>query len=172
MTLAVTDLGRPGTGAFRYGGVLLAVGQLLVVAGVVGLARAGIAGTGWLAKLGLPAAGVGCLLICVAQLVMLFSVDVGEAIIGTGTPLTGLGMILAGAGVLRAGRWRGWRRFVPLACGLYVFVVLYPAEALTGAVSYPAIAGWYACWLLLGVALLDTEADWVTLPAMPGTGDG
>ena len=51
-------------------------------------------------------------------------------------------------------------------------MVLYPAEALTGAVSYPAIAGWYACWLLLGVALLDTEADWVTLPAMPGTGDG
>ena len=61
---------------------------------------------------------------------------------------------------------------MPDDCSPVKSVVLYPAEALTGAVSYPAIAGWYACWLLLGVALLDTEADWVTLPAMPGTGDG
>jgi len=38
--------------------------------------------------------------------------------------LVPLGMILAGIATVRVGGWRGWRRLVPLACGIYAVVLI------------------------------------------------
>ncbi|MCU7729552.1 hypothetical protein ODJ79_38040 [Actinoplanes sp. KI2] len=153
ITVLDDSLGRPGTWAFRYSGIVLVAGHLLVFAGILALARSGVAGSGPLSRIGLLVAAGGALLIAAAELILRFAFDLGEVFFGIGTPLAGVGLVLGGVGVLRAGRWSGPRRFVPLLCGLYVFAVLYPAETLAGGASYPAIAGWNLCFVLLGAAI-------------------
>jgi hypothetical protein len=56
--------------------------------------------------------------------------------------------------VLRARVWSGWHRLTPLACGVYILVVLLPSFALPGLAMHYAIGLWGVCWLLLGLALL------------------
>ena len=65
-----------------------------------------------------------------------------------------VGLILLGIAVLRAGRWGGWHRFIPLACGLHIPLVMGPAFALPGYAANYAIGLWGVWWLLLGVSQL------------------
>ncbi|KUG08303.1 hypothetical protein [Solirubrum puertoriconensis] len=66
-------------------------------------------------------------------------------------------MLIAGVAVLRTRMWAGWRRFVPLACALFlpVFFALVPVLGRDVAAS---IAGWYTvgAWGLLAYAVLST----------------
>ncbi len=55
--------------------------------------------------------------------------------------------------MVRAGRWTGWRRFAPLACGLFIPLVLFPSFALPGYAMNYSIGLCGVCWLLLGLAL-------------------
>jgi hypothetical protein len=48
---------------------------------------------------------------------------------GVASIAVGAGLTLAGVAVARAGRWTGWRRWTPLACGAGVFVVVMPGVA-------------------------------------------
>jgi hypothetical protein len=45
-------------------------------------------------------------------------------------PLSHLFMLVVGVAVLRAGVWRGWRRWTPLACGLALPIALAAGAAL------------------------------------------
>lgn len=75
-------------------------------------------------------------------------------LLGLSALVQGLGLLLAGIAVLRAGSWRGWQRFTPLLCGLYTFLVLIPALALSPeGYNAWALAGWQIPFALLGVAL-------------------
>jgi len=60
--------------------------------------------------------------------------------------------------VIRTGRWSGWRRWVTLALGVYVFAVLTPIIIASGGPpELPAIAGllvWQVLWVLIAVAVL------------------
>jgi hypothetical protein len=56
--------------------------------------------------------------------------------------------------VLRAERCAGWRRFTPLACGLFIPLVLLPSFALRGFAMHYALGAWGVCWLLLGLSML------------------
>ena len=70
-------------------------------------------------------------------------------------PLTGIGMLLTGAAVLRCGRWRGWPRYTPLACGLVPFVIELPGFITVG--DSPNLHIFIACtstsWLVFFIAL-------------------
>ncbi|MCC6629998.1 MAG: hypothetical protein IT340_21685 [Chloroflexi bacterium] len=131
---------------------LNAISHLLVLAGVIGLARAGVAGRGALAVTGLGVTMLGWAVLVLAEVVWLSGAP-PDALYGLATLALGLGPILAGVAVMRAGRWDNWRRFTLLACGLYVPLALLPSMALPGLAMNYAIGLWGVCWLLLGLAL-------------------
>lgn len=126
--------------------------HLLVLTGVLALATSGAAGSGWLPRVGLPLAGLGWTLIAVAELTVEADFTVAKTLFGIGDPLIGAGMTLTGIAVLRTNRWHGWRRFAPLACGLYPFAIELPAFAVFGMPNTPAITGIGLVWLALGLA--------------------
>jgi hypothetical protein len=104
---------------------LIAVTHALVLVGVIGLARSGAAGDAWLGKIGLGLAIIAGALFIPAELSIQVNQPLGATLDGICAMGLGLGMILAGAAVLRAGRWQGWRRFIPLLFGLYPFLLIH-----------------------------------------------
>lgn len=139
---------------------LVAAGsQLLLVVGVLGLRRSGVAGTTRTAGLALWAALAGTALIVIGHLASIpirdDLVDEGwphvvEAVFGLGTVLFAIGFLVVGRATIRAGIWRGWRRFTPLAIGVWsvVLIGLQLTPALPTAVAVYALS-----FLALGVAL-------------------
>jgi hypothetical protein len=105
----------------------IALAQVLLALGVVGLrrsaatgaSRAGAAGV-WLALAGTLAIAAGD----VASAILRHDrvedgwAKVALTLYGAGTVAMAIGFLLAGAATLRAGVWRDWRRFAPLAIGL------------------------------------------------------
>jgi hypothetical protein len=77
--------------------------------------------------------------------------------IGIGAVLAGLGFTAVGVAVLTSRRWRGWGRWTPLACGLFVLLVLLPVQAARPSVFLWPVAGWSACLGLLGIALVAQQ---------------
>jgi hypothetical protein len=130
-----------------------AVSHLLLIAGVAGVARAGAAGRGRLGLAGLAGTLLGLAVLTVAEIVSLGDTDVAIVLFSAATLLMGLGLLLLGVAVLRARCWTGWHRFTPLACGLFIFLVLLPSFALPEPASNYMIGVWGVCWLLLGLAL-------------------
>lgn len=132
------------------------------LAAVVALALCGAAGAGPLAMIGLGAAGLGEILLAVAEVITGSSPGSSEALFTVAPSLAGLGLVLAGVAVVRAGRWTGWRRWVVLALGIYVFVVLTPVIIASGGPpavpSVVALAGWELLWVLVGISVLAEPA--------------
>ena len=138
--------------------------ELLLVFGVLGLRRSRVAGTTRAASLGLWAALVGTALIVVGHLA---SIPIGDELVddswprvvggvfGLGTVLTAIGFLLAGRATIRAGIWRDWRRFTPLAIGVWsaVLIALQFTPALPTAVAVYGLS-----FLALGVALYTQAA--------------
>lgn len=134
--------------------VLNVVSHLLLLVGVVGLVRSGAAGRGRLAASGLWLTILGLALNIVAEFAWLIGSSAIDALYGISALAITQGLILAGVAMVRGGRWTGWHRITPLACGLYVPLVLLPAFALPDLWPHYAIGAWGVCWLLLGVAQL------------------
>ena len=59
--------------------------------------------------------------------------------------------------MLRARVWDGWRRWLPLALGIWVFVTLMPAEGLGGGSAEAAMAGWMLLFAALGWCLATLD---------------
>jgi hypothetical protein len=129
------------------------VNHLLLLAGVLGLMRAGAAGRGRLAVAGVALAVFGTLVLTLAEPVVLVNLGVANIIFGVAVPAMALGLILAGLAVVRERRWVGWHRFTPLACGVFIPPVLIPSFALPGLWFHYAIGIWGIFWLLFGLAL-------------------
>jgi hypothetical protein len=133
------------------------------LAAVVALALSGAAGTGWPARIGLGAAGLGTLLLAVAEVLIVSSPGPGETLFMIAPNLVGLGLILAGIAVIRARRWTGWHRYVVLALGIYVFVVMTPLIIVSGGppatAGVVALLGWEILWALIAVSVLAETAD-------------
>lgn len=132
---------------------IVMVANALVLVGVIGLARSGAAGTGRLARIGLGIALVASALFLPFEILVAINEEVGGALLGLSALAQGLGLLLAGIAVLRAGIWTGWRRFTPLLCGLYTFLILIPALALSDGYNAWALAGWQIPFIALGVSL-------------------
>jgi hypothetical protein len=148
---------NPSSEFFGLISTLNAASHLLLIVGVAGLGRSGAAGRGRLGAAGLGLTLVGLAVLVVAEGTSLVAMDAAVVLFSLATLALAVGPILAGVAVLRARRWAGWQRFTPLACGLFVPLVLMPAFALPGFASNYAIGIWGICWLLLGLAL-RTEA--------------
>lgn len=134
--------------------------QLLLVWGLVAFARSGavVSRSG---RIGQAIAIAGSSLFVLAHLLSAIEhdalIDESDAIaplacFGVGTVLLAVGMILAGVGTLRAAEWTGWRRFTPIALGIWMFAVmpLQFTSALAAAVAIYGIAV-----LALGAALVE-----------------
>ena len=148
---------------FRNIQLWFCVHHLGLLALLVGLVLSGAVGGGWSAR---ASAWVG-----VAGMVMLTGMELfaipfattdtqaaNEGIMGAGygiaTTVIGLGMLGAGAGVLRAGRWSGWRRWIPLLLGLSLFGVVTPAMFGGFVAARLGIGSWMLVFAALGLALV------------------
>ena len=152
--LETTDRVLPGESGFTARASAIGFAYLMLMAAVIGVARSGAASGSWPARLGFVSASIGWALSAVAQFVLQVDVALAETVLfPTATVLIGLGMLVAGIAVVRANRWRGWRRITPLICGLYPFVVIFPAFAATGGPNFLVLSGWGLCWLALGASL-------------------
>ena len=153
LDVVATDVIHDSAGHFRLWVAALFLMQLLLLAGLLGFARSGAVGAGWLGRLGLGLALLGRGLFVVAEVQVFIAVEDYTPLLTLGAMVTALGMLLAGVAVLRAGRWAGWRRFTPLVAGLYPFLAMFPLFAATGERPTVMVALWGGAWLLLGVAL-------------------
>lgn len=160
----------PAVGDDRYSYPLTTVGFVLIqcwfvlqhlglAAGLVGLRRSAAAGA---RRVGVTAAIVGMGLLTATELAAIGAArstypgpgtDLLDALYGISSIMIGAGLVGAGVAVLRAGIWRGWRRWVPLALGVYVFVPMFPAMFGGFLTARLAISGWMLLFALLGWAL-------------------
>ena len=140
-----------------------AIASVLLIATVIGLWRSGAIGGGRVVRIGLVVIASGLILIAVAQVVTWVRGEEIAALYIAATLLHVIGMAPVGVAVLRAGVWTGWRRWMPLLCAAYPLIAS-PLFAIPGTPGYLAVAGWGACWLGLGSALLRR--------ATPNRGDG
>ena len=132
---------------------IVMIANMLVLIGVIGLTRSGAAGEGRLATIGGGMAVLASALFLPFELLVIVNLELGGMLLGLCALLQGLGLLLAGMAVLRAGRWQGWQRFTPLLSGLYTFLVLIPALAMSDGYNAWALVGWSASFMPLGLAL-------------------
>lgn len=142
----------------------LAIQHLGLIAGLVALAAAGIAGPGRLARIGQLGALLGVGLLTVMEVVAITiapaAVDGPEAgLVNTGygvaSVLSGVSLTLVGIAVLRAHRAYGLLRVVPLLLGVWAFIPMMPALASGSYVAARlAIGGWMLLFALLGWGLV------------------
>jgi hypothetical protein len=154
----------------RYSYPLTAAGFVLIqgwfvlqhlglVAGLVGLGRSAAVGA---RRVGVGAAIAGMGLLTATELAAIGAArstypgpgtGLLDALYGISSVVIGLGLVAAGVAVLQEHVWRGWRRWLPLALGVYVFVPMFPAMFGGFLAARLAITGWMLLFALLGWAL-------------------
>src|SRR6478672_8475182 len=144
--------------------VTLAALHVMLLFGLLGFWRSGAAGSSLPAKIAFGVAVVSRAIFVVAELTVIFDTNTANMIFGSATPLQGLGMIGLGIAVLTTKRWQGWHSFTPLLCGIYPFLIMLPAFALSGGVNFYAIAGFSLCFLVLSVALWQEAGERQVVP--------
>jgi len=156
--------------------LLWAFGQALLVVGVLGLRRVGVAGPGRTARVGLAMAFVGTSLVIVGHLASIpvrndsihaTGPEVAGGIYGLATVVSAVGFLLTGRATITAGVWCDWRRLTPLATGLACLALLglQFTKALPTAVTIYAL-----CFLAIGLALRASSVDIQTSAPSPARG--
>jgi hypothetical protein len=152
---------------FTHDGFLIAqagfflhhIGMVILL---VGLARSGAAGRGWLMRAATWLSVAGMVALTLAELNTMryadWAADLANAgamgaTYGIACNTIGLGLILAGVGVLRARIWTGWRRFLPLLIGVATFVELTPGMFGGFVIARLAIGFWILLFAGLGLSL-------------------
>ena len=154
--------------SYRVWEAVLVLVDVLLLAGVVGLAWSGAVGDCLLGRVGLGIALLGRVAFLAGEVHSVVQGRDDELLVPVGAVLTALGMLLAGIAVLRARRWDGWHRLTPLLIGVYPFVAMFPILALTGEPPALGIALWGIPWLLLGLAVrAEAAATVVARPSIP-----
>lgn len=139
--------------------LLWAVGHALVIFGLIGLRRSGVAGPAKSAGGGLALAIAGTALLLVAEFASLpFASQQADdtapmtvgAMFGLGTVLSGIGLLIAGWAALQARRWEGWPRFTLLVAGGWTIILT--GIAMTNALA-AGVAIYGLCLLAIGIAM-------------------
>lgn len=138
--------------------LLYAVFHVLVLVGLLGLAR------GRVGRVGARIAVAGTAVLTVAELASIpFAAqrmdEVGPGLVaatfGLGTVVSAAGFVTGGVAIVRARRWAGWRRYVLLVTGIWTAVML----GLVATPALPVAVGVYGL-LLTGVFVgLATAPD-------------
>jgi hypothetical protein len=84
------------------------------------------------------------------------------ALYGVVSLVLGVSLVAAGIAIVRAGVWQGWRRWVVLVMGVWVFVPMMPALATMTDGARLAIAGWMLLFAALGAALMRDPSSRVS----------
>jgi hypothetical protein len=79
------------------------------------------------------------------------------AVYGVVSLASGIGLVLEGIAARREGAWDGWQRWLLLVTGVWVFVPMMPALALSFVGARLAIAGWMLLFAALGWALVQSS---------------
>lgn len=154
--------------AFAAVQVWFGVHHLGLLAGLLALAWADVlprtrsARRGWLAAVvgmaGLTVTEIVAIAAATAEVDSTIGVGLGAAY-GIDCLLLGVGLVALGASIWRSETWGGWRRGIVLALGVWVFVPMLPALAITPTDGARlAIGGWMLLFAALGVALLSPES--------------
>lgn len=140
------------------------VQHLGLIAGLEGLRRAGAVGAH---RLGILAANGGMAMLAMIELLAISAAtstysgprtDLLGAGYGIASTVIGIGLIVAGLAVPRVQVWTGWRRWLLLIMGVYVFVPMFPAMFGGFVAARLAITGWMLLFVLLGwVMVRDTQ---------------
>jgi hypothetical protein len=145
--------------------IFAALCHLLMLVGVVYLARGGLAGDSRTGRIGLGCVIAGLALLFVCEWAQLPFADqhisnTGPSIVdggfGLATLLLAGGMIAVGVATLRQPTWGSWRRYAPLICGLLSLVVI-PIQ-FTSAL-WLGIAVLCLGYLLLGAAAISDGTE-------------
>jgi hypothetical protein len=137
--------------------------HVLLLVGVLGVARAGAAGRGRLGRVGLWTSAVGLMALTLCEVgsaalansaIPTPRTDALGAGYGVASILTGVGLILAGVAVVRTRHWTGWARYIVLICGIAVFVIVIPGIASTFLAGRLVLVAWMLMFATLGLALI------------------
>ena len=85
-----------------------------------------------------------------------WAITVGN-LYGVAMLLIGVGLMIAGLVIPRRRMLTGWARWITLATGGYVFVILFPAVFGPNVAGRLAIGGWMLGWAALGWAVARAE---------------
>jgi hypothetical protein len=143
----------------------------LVIVGLRAFGSSGVAGRSRAATRGVALAVIGTAVLLLGELLSIpvrdaetgdTSATIVAAVFGVGGIASMIGFILVGRGTLRAGVWQGWRRFTPLAPGVWLAVMMIlPSTLLHGMVGVYGLS-----LLAMAVALYTQPAP----AAAVGTG--
>lgn len=157
------------SGGFVVAQASFLLNHLLLLAGLLGLARSGATGSGRLGRFGLWTAITGMVGLSACEVAAAALADsaypspetnVTEALFGVTTILIGVGLVAAGVAVVRARRWTGWRRYITLVLGVAVFVMVIPGVFGPFLAGRLVLTAWMIMWAALGVALVQAEQRW------------
>jgi hypothetical protein len=151
------------SGAFVAFSLFSAALHGLVILGLKAFGRSGAAGRSRAATRGVALAVAGTALLLVGELVSIpvrnaessdTSATIVGGVFGVAGTLSMIGFLVLGWATLRAGVWQGWRRFTPLATGVWLTVMaILPPTLLHGMVGVYGL-----CLLAMAVALYTDPA--------------
>jgi hypothetical protein len=149
------------SGAFVAFSIFSALLHALVAVGIVAFGRSGAAGRSRAATRGVALAVAGTALLLVGELLSIpvrdaqvddTSATIVGAVFGVAGILSMIGFLVLGWATLRAGIWHGWRRFTPLATGVWLSAMTVLSSAFPTALH--GMVGVYGlCLLAIAVAL-------------------
>lgn len=154
-------------GAFTLTQLWFAIQHVGLLVGIVALGRSGAAGARRRTRVATQAAVIAMAALALTELIAIlpaedpadsgFVLALG-GLYGVVTAVLGVSMTVVGIEVVRAGVWRGWARWVPLAVGVWVFVPMFPLMSTSFLGARLSISGWMLLFALLGAALLRAPA--------------
>jgi hypothetical protein len=165
---------------FLVAQIVFMLNHILLLVGILGLARSGATGSGLLGRVGvwISVIGMVALTLCeVAAMTLATSpypspgTELMDTAYGVASILIGVGLTLAGIAVATTGEWAGWRRFVPLVCGVAVFVIVIPGILGPFLVARLAITVWMLMFAALGWALYAVARSPEAEPSGPATAE-
>jgi hypothetical protein len=161
------------SGAFVAFSLFSALLHGLVIVGLVAFGRSGAAGRSRAASTGVALAVAGTALLLVGELasIPIRNAEVDDtgagivgAVFGLASILSTVGFLVTGRATLRAGLWRDWRRFTPLAVGIWL-TALTPLSLAAPKVLHGGVGLYGVCLLAMATALYTQPA-----PSMAATG--
>jgi hypothetical protein len=161
------------SGAFVAFSLFSALLHGLVIVGLVAFGRSGAAGRSRAASRGVALAVAGTALLLVGELASIPirdaeiddpSAAIVGAIFGLASIVSTVGFLVIGWATLRAGVWHDWRRFTPLATGVWL-TALTPLSLAVPKVLHAGVGFYGVCLLAMAMALYTCPAPNVAATA-------
>lgn len=151
---------------FTWIQIWFAVHHVGLVLGLLAVWSAGVVGRSGLGRLGHVLAVGGMVGLTLAELAAIAArhdamdtsrVAALNAVYGVVSIAAGVGLVLEGIAAKREGVWVGWQRWLLLVTGVWVFVPMMPALALSFLGARLAITGWMLLFAAIGWALVQSS---------------